>query len=446
MEYDADRYEARLVGGEVFTATVYELGRLSLAQRGALDDVGACWRDGRLPANLPGLVAVNRLELEPRMLEAVDERVRTQRTGHFDTHPADADRIANAERERDAPVFASELPATVLFRELAAVARASSVDFYRTLVGERVETVKLQEHDELVGRRRAEKAERAVTARYFRSVANPLRPLPLPESVSAAADAEAALAELRATRDALAARDEALAAAWKEYDDADTALLQCAQAKALLALGYRPDRERFGVGSAEELQGRETSVQQRMEQLGAVLADGERLCTSRLSAALGLVAGSSETWAVEAAREVPAVLAAARAVGTQLTPLIALRDQRAALAALAGQVGDSQDEALHRALGEAFVRLHGQQTRLCEELSRFDYPFDHARGGLSLAAYAIPTPAEGDAGASFEAAGAAITNLYAVYFRALGRLAAIAERAEIAAGFDPLPELATAGG
>lgn len=445
MEYDADRHQARLVGGEVFNATIYELGRLSLAQRAALDDVGACWRDGRLPADLPGLVALNRHDLEPKMIEAVDDRVRSHHTGRFDTHPADAERIANAARERDAPVFASELPAAALFRDLPAVARDSSIDFYRSLVGEQVDTAKLQGHDELVDRRRAEKEERERVARYFLSMANPLRRLPLPEEVTPALDAGAAAAELRASRDALAARGRELAAAWKVYDDADTALLLCAQAKALLALGFRPDRERYGVGSEEELRQQESEMRRRMEEQEALLAEGERLCTSRLRLALGFLAGSDEPWAIEATREVPALLAVARAVGDQVAPLLALRDQRAALAAMAGQAGDSQDEVVHRTLGEGFRRLFGQQQRLREELSRVDYPFDHASGGLSLAAYAIPMATEGDVGASFEAAGVAINNLYAVYFRALGRLATIAEQVETAAGIEPVPVRVVAG-
>ena len=439
MEYDADRYEARLVGPAVFTTTVYELGRLSLARQAALDDVGAFYRDGRLPGDLPGLVALNRTQLEPATIEKVDEHVRSRRTGRFDTHPADVDRIKSAERETALPVFSSELPASALFRDLDGVARQASIDFYRTAVGEEAEKARVIDMDELATRKRAEDEERQAMARFFQSVANPLRPLPLPAAIEAAKDPVGAAAEVRQAREALAARAPALHTAWKQYDDVDTVLLQCAQARALVGLGFKPNREQTGIASAAEMQQKEEAAQSRLEALGATLAEGEALGARRLEAALSLLLASEEPWAAQAAPEVPRLLASARAVGAQLRQLVAIRDQRAAIAALAGQAAQgTNDEAIGRAMAAGFAQLSAWHSRLGEALSGVAYPFDHAGGNFSIAAFAIPRPEEGIAG-SFEASGQAIANLYGVYFRSLGRLAALAERVEVGLGLDPLP-------
>ena len=439
MEYDADRYEARLVGPAVFTTTVYELGRLSLARQSALDDVGAFYRDGRLPGDLPGLVAINRTQLEPAMIEKVDEHVRSRRTGRFDTHPADVDRIASAERETVPPVFTSELPASALFRDLDGVAHQASLDFYRNAVGEEAAKARVIDMDELATRKRAEGEERQAMARFFQSVANPLRPLPLPAAIEPAKDAAWAAAEVRQAREALAARAPALHAAWKEYDDVDTVLLQCVQARAVVGVGFKPNREQTGIGTAAELKEKEDAAQPRLEALGATLAEGEAIGVRRLEAALSLLLASDEPWAVQAAPEVPRLLDSARAVGAQLRQLVAIRDQRAAIAALAGQAAQgNNDEKIGRAMADGFARLSAWHSRLAEALSKVAYPFDHAGGNFSIAAFAIPRPAEGVAG-SFEASGQAIGNLYGVYFRSLGRLAALAERVEVGLGLDPLP-------
>ena len=47
MEFDADRYEARVVGSDVFAETVERLGMLNVAASAAFSDLGAAWREKR---------------------------------------------------------------------------------------------------------------------------------------------------------------------------------------------------------------------------------------------------------------------------------------------------------------------------------------------------------------------------------------------------------------
>ena len=59
MEFDADRYEARLVGGRTFARTMWRVKEMALAQNYAFGDLRSSWHERRLPDNFPKLVVAN---------------------------------------------------------------------------------------------------------------------------------------------------------------------------------------------------------------------------------------------------------------------------------------------------------------------------------------------------------------------------------------------------
>ena len=59
MEYDADRYEARMVGSDVFESTCRRLAVLNIASQGAYSDLATCWKENRLPDDLTKLILAN---------------------------------------------------------------------------------------------------------------------------------------------------------------------------------------------------------------------------------------------------------------------------------------------------------------------------------------------------------------------------------------------------
>ena len=64
MEYDADRYEARVAGSATFAQTADRLLVLSLASQGAHSDLVHAWQANRLADDLPGLILENVGELQ----------------------------------------------------------------------------------------------------------------------------------------------------------------------------------------------------------------------------------------------------------------------------------------------------------------------------------------------------------------------------------------------
>src|SRR5204862_6962780 len=109
MEFDADRHEARFAGSETFQQTARRLAELSVARRLAISDISQFLNEGRLADDLPALVLANVPQITPEIRKQVLEPLEMSKTGLFDTHPADRDRIASAALEKAPGIF--RLPA-----------------------------------------------------------------------------------------------------------------------------------------------------------------------------------------------------------------------------------------------------------------------------------------------------------------------------------------------
>src|SRR5262245_6540464 len=145
MEYDADRYEARLAGTEAFVETSRKVLLLELATSGAYGLAHESWnKAARLPDDLSTLILAIADSIPPAELRKIEEVLENSTTGLFDTHPAHAERLASARREGAPGVFHLEGPATQLFKDFPKMSRAVTLDFYREVIGKRVR------HDALV--------------------------------------------------------------------------------------------------------------------------------------------------------------------------------------------------------------------------------------------------------------------------------------------------------
>ena len=139
MEFDADRYEARMVGGPVFRDTMEKVGELSLASQGAYADLWSSWRELRLPDDLPRLVLANVPQIPPPVLQAFRTMNAERRTRIFDTHPADRDRIAAALAEQPGTgLFTLDGPTTGLFADFDALSRTATIDHYQGVLDTRI--------------------------------------------------------------------------------------------------------------------------------------------------------------------------------------------------------------------------------------------------------------------------------------------------------------------
>ncbi len=135
MEYDADLYAVRLVGRNVHASILREIFLLSHVYQISLSAVLNRCRQGTLTDSLATLMQANRRRLACRLDEAYREHLTGGRTHLFDTHLTDSERIAKGLSGPVKGVFASDLPASVLFRDFARLERARSRSLFESFLG-----------------------------------------------------------------------------------------------------------------------------------------------------------------------------------------------------------------------------------------------------------------------------------------------------------------------
>jgi predicted Zn finger-like uncharacterized protein len=454
MEYDADRYEARMVGGAVFAETMWRFRVMSVAENGAFADLQSSWQQRRLPDNFPKLVTANIPQIPEPLIAAFRQSMETTRTGLFDTHPADKDRIARALREAPGPgIFHVEGPATNVFRNFDALAKTSSLDMYKSALGPGITQDQLYEVSELVETQTAAQEGAAAAARFFLGAWNPARRLPMPAQVpQTPADLAAAKRALVQVRDELqAARGGYLEAAGRT-DEIRNRLYLADMALIFLKTGVPVKPADFELKAATPKVAE--SARDRAEaELRQVDAACERFATAAAGRLIQVLALLEAEPVVARVAEGPARRDEARALyrcaahlAAEVAPQLARLAHASSLllgAVQAYQAGkDPKNEPLINAMLRAAA---GLRDRLEESRWKvgdaIDYPFEHADENVTLAKFAFPPrlPEKDDIGGLLEASGEALDRVSGLYHRALGRLAVTAEEVERALGLPPIP-------
>lgn len=136
MEYDADSYQIKLVGSTVFESTVQRLRILGEASSLAYKQMRTTWNlSKQLPESVPSFVVHSETQIPPHVREKILNTLGLAKTGLFDTHPCDADRIRCARHANEPGAFDMDLPATVLFSSFEVVAKQVTQLHYSEDVG-----------------------------------------------------------------------------------------------------------------------------------------------------------------------------------------------------------------------------------------------------------------------------------------------------------------------
>jgi hypothetical protein len=449
MEFDADRYEARLAGSEAFAGTVRQLALLSIATRGAYADLAEYRREGRLGDDLPRLIAANVGQIPEQLRGQIDKLIAERKAGIFDTHPCDADRIEFARRLQAPGIFHVELPATLLFSDFSALCKTATFDFYRQEFGKNFKLTDMHPVEQLLARQEKTQEEVKSLPRYFQGAFNVLRPIRLPGILpNEAADPRQTLAQLKQAREQMLLAVPAYAAAFAAYDKADTQKLEADQADAVRNARLKVKPDDFSqpmVNPRLVLQLRQGAIY-RLQQLAPQLDPLERWAEQRLLSALILlqlpkVAGRIPA-AGERLEECQRILPASSLAAAQIGSYLELRNQLAVFMALASRLQGQQENAtlmgmLERNLSHIIRSVRDMQ----HELSMARYPFGHAKADPTLAEYLVSEQFDDrDWNAVLGAANELVEGFPRLYVRMLGRLVALAEEIEAAFGLPQLPE------
>lgn len=145
MEYDADSYEIKLAGSEAAEATIKRLNVLGEALGRSYKEMRSTWNTSKkLPENFPAYLAHQEAALPSQVRTKIEDTVGLARTGLFDTHPSDGDRIRRARRAGEPGVFHLEVPATVLFSHFDVVAKQVTLLHYNDDIGLGCDTANLR--------------------------------------------------------------------------------------------------------------------------------------------------------------------------------------------------------------------------------------------------------------------------------------------------------------
>jgi Zn-dependent protease with chaperone function len=125
MEFDADVHEAKLVGSDVFEATMKRIRTIQDASRSVDEDVERNWAQKKLPDNLPLLIE---RKAQSHMPVPIDPRMHAD---PHETHPPDALRLRAVRELKEPGVFHVRRPASELFSDLAALSRTATRDHFK---------------------------------------------------------------------------------------------------------------------------------------------------------------------------------------------------------------------------------------------------------------------------------------------------------------------------
>ncbi len=448
MEFDADKYETRVAGSENFAATSRQLRLLGLAWNGAQHDLGNFYRDGRLVDDMPRLLMSNLKQLPREAQDFVTQSIGEAKTGWFDTHPADKDRIAASAAERARGVFLSELPACVLFSNFDAACKGVTWDYYCSVFGKLVDPKSLHSTTELLARTESEQAASQARDRFFAGAFSMLQPLSLPimhlDKTTSPSVWQAELGQMRQVMESQAADCREL---MQSLDQADTRYLQSRQARGVMNVGVSLQADHFEHPYA--------SVEQASKMRDAAAAEKSRLANRleafqaaagrRLASAIMLLFEPTTARRIEGAeglqRECRALMPVVSQISNLHASVLELRNNNAVLAALLGHLnGHERNEGLVREIIEQTRRVRSQLGELKTSFDRIDYPFDHASGAISVSTYLMKMiPQEEQIGEVLQAAGDVIDNITGLYGRAISRLCMVAEVVEADLGYSPLP-------
>jgi hypothetical protein len=458
MEFDADRYEARVAGSDTFVKTAERLELLQVAAHAAFDDLQSAWREKRLCDDLPSFIQSREGDIPAELRKALAKHNAEGKTGWFDTHPANADRNKSARREAAKGIFDIDAPATLLFRNYDDLAKRATVAFYHEALAGQVRPDHLVATCTLVEDRGKKKQSYMALRRYCQDLVNAIRPVypgagdgEVPKDPDRRAEK---LLELRGNlTDALPRATEAA----EQFDKADDRMIAVARARILRAAGERVDAKELGFtrGDEGELQATITAAAQNKRAatmlLDPVLADA--MLRMEIALSLEPKPQSAKPQAAEPADEYD--IADAPAAGSNDR----LRDALTALRGAATTVESLRQNFYLLGPLLSHLRQEGNSEHLIQEilarskhttqdlshlhaaLRRTPYPYEHNDRNAMLTGFVVPAvPQPESVGEVYGAAERALDAAYSLYMRIMSDLAKRAEQVEADLGLPPLPE------
>lgn len=434
MEFDADRHEVRLSGSAVFESTSQKLAILNLAYRGAMSDLGQSYDEGRLADNLPALIAANVDQIPPHVIEAYTKHVNESNTAWFDTHPADKDRIASAQREAAPGVFHVDAPAGVLFSDFDKLCRNVTGEFYRESLGPEAK-VAIVPVEEIVTRTKTRQAASKAIDRYFFDACGVTRPLNLPYAPEYAepVSVEKLAFGIVQARDRAGELAPAYQTAFERYNFYDSRLGNTTRAMSArnAELKIPKDAFDFPAHSISAIGDARREAQAHQGRFARDMEDFERAIAQRMALSLQFLYSPAAVEHWEDARvrrtECTRLVDALTAIVAQLETIRSLRSNKGALDVLCQCLSEETPAPVIDELTDLMKKIQNDLATIRQSLADVDYPFDHAAGEIKLGLFCLEQlPNADDLRGIYGAADAMLDRLVSCYYRIVGRMVVLA--------------------
>jgi hypothetical protein len=440
MEYDADSYEAKLAGSDTFESTIERLPVLSVAMQFALEDLRRSWVSSRLAEDLPLLIDHKATSLPAEVHQQLAAARASTKTGWFQTHPCDTDRIRAARRLNEPGIFRMTQPAARLFADFNALSRTVTRHQYEKHFGLEFAEENLIPAEEILRESTASAETEAVVRKFYGRVNVCLKPLLVESDWSPLADPQSAIAEWREKRkasDQLREQAERISAAWAEEQS------RLVDATAVLCLA----KARFSVTPKEFGLPEAATTIPSQEIAARSLADKTRATTAlqlatldpfvtalrqRVTLALRFAMTTARETSPETASEIETPGSLLVAVGAEMPGVYEIGAKLRACSLLAQNRANHPDPAhLDKVASEIALEMQTLLGLIQERLKDWFYPFPHPRGQLGVAEYLAPEKLMGkEWQRSYVEIDASVDRLFTLHYRLLGKLLAHADAAE----------------
>jgi Zn-dependent protease with chaperone function len=422
MEFDADSYEIKLAGSEAFAQTSRRMREINVGAHFGYADLHAALRNRTLPAQLPAFVVQRTGSLPPEILAQATE-ARDERTGTFDTHPCDADRIRAAMQTATRGVLlGGDGPATMLFADFDALSVTATRHHYEHALGIPLMDLALIDTDEAMRHCRTGDEQRRAFQSFFGQSESSLRPLMVPSLDRDPLDRDRLRAEWKNASDRMTAHMTAVAAQYRELEALGEKRDAAFTAQELFCAGFsKVNAADFGLpdGTPEGVRHLEQQCDRQQVALIPTLEAFEADVVRRLAAALRLA--DEPPMYLQA----QALVVASNALARALPLALELRRLENAFLSLVHNASNANgDEQLGKRAEIVSATIANRISHIRTELADVPCPSVLCATPMTLAEWC------GMRGQDADHPSHVVNHVLASYYEVLGRLAAAALLAE----------------
>jgi Zn-dependent protease with chaperone function len=427
MEFDADHYEIQTAGSEGFITTARRLRVLGLGAHITHEKQREAYQAKRLVDDLPGWMLHETRELPEETRVQIAKHAENEKTGWFDTHPSDAERIACAEAAKSEGVLQAEVPASALFSNFAGLSQEVTTAFYREVLELKPGTIALEPLARMTGESDEAKRGDVASEKYFDGVLGARAMVFLnPADVAACAEnwrERSLAARAPASEEEKAASKELHEGFGREHG------LRAVLGFDEASIGWKA--EELQLASTKDARPALATLLGGMTRAEQTLAPCLARFRSRLAAAVAANFADAST-PPEAQAEVRRCIATLNFIeGIEATLRMIFVHTAPLGAILENMERASKAEAVFPAVKRLSDALAPQVQAVLDRAKDVAYPLPHALGTVSMQDYLTSEVSHSDPMIlTFLRGGAILDRIYAVYRRIIGRLAILATAVE----------------